>query len=73
MKSAERPFGRMVRPFLTPSTRTSRFMRSQSPASSGSFVSSGIFQWLATSTSSASGKRASTSRPRSYDRMAGSR
>ncbi len=27
MKSAERPFGRIVSPFLTPSTRTSRFMR----------------------------------------------
>lgn len=63
MKSAERPFGRIAMPFLTPSTSVSRLTRSQSSASAGS-LSCGIRQWLATSISSASGKRARTSRPR---------
>ena len=72
MKSAERPFGRIARPFFTPSTRMSRLTRNQSCASAGS-DSASTCQWLGTSICLASGKRASTSRPRATSRTAGSK
>ena len=41
MKSALRPFGRIVMPFFTPSTRTSRLMRSQTSTLDGSLKRAG--------------------------------
>jgi hypothetical protein len=60
MKSADRPFGRTASDFFSPSTRASRLIRTQRRTFAWSPCSSGMFQWLATSTTSASGHRAST-------------
>ena len=65
MKCALRPFGRWVRLFLTPSTRTPRLIRSQSSAEPSLPCRDGMFQWEATGMRSASGNLAKISRPRS--------
>ncbi len=71
-KSAERPFGRAVSDFLTPSTSASVLMRTQRRTLASSPCSSGIRQWLATSTRSAAGQRARISCPRGSSAAAGS-
>lgn len=50
MKSAERPLGRAVSDFLIPRTRASRLMRTQRRTLVSSPCSSGMRQWLSTST-----------------------
>jgi hypothetical protein len=72
MKSAERPFGRAVSDFLTPSTSASRLIRTQRSTLVSSPYSSGIRWWLSTSTRSASGKRARISLPRGRTAASGS-
>ncbi|MBM7809655.1 hypothetical protein JOE68_000520 [Saccharothrix algeriensis] len=72
MKWAERPLGRALSDFFTPSTSASRLMRTQRRALASSPCSSGMRQWSSTSTRSASGNRSSTSRPRGSSAAAGS-
>lgn len=64
MKCALRPFGRAVSPFLTPSTRVERLIRTQSSTEPALPCSSGMFQCEATSIRRASGKSSRISRPR---------
>lgn len=72
MKSADRPFGLAVRLFLTPMISASVLMRTQRRTFASSPLSSGMRQWLATSTTSASGHRAMISLPRGSSAAAGS-
>jgi len=72
MKSADRPLGRAVRDFLTPSTRASRLMRTHRSTFVSSPCSSGTIQCPVTSTRVASGQRARTSWPRGSAAAAGS-
>src|SRR5919112_4281690 len=69
---AERPLGRAVSDFLTPSTSVSDLTRTQRSTLPSLPCSSGIFQCEGTSTTSAPGKRASTCCPRGEARAAGS-
>jgi hypothetical protein len=69
---AERPLGRAVSDFLTPSTSVSDFTRTQRSTLPSLPCSSGIFQCEGTSTTSAPGKRARTCCPRGAARAAGS-
>jgi hypothetical protein len=72
MKSADRPLGRAASDFLTPSTRASRLIRTHRRALVSSPCSSGICQWLGTSTRVASGQRSRTCRPRGSSAAAAS-
>lgn len=72
MKSAERPLTLVVTLFLTPSTRASALMRTHRATLLSSPWTSGICQCEATGTMSASGQRATISRPRSSSRAASS-
>ena len=72
MKSDERPLGRAVSDFFTPSTSASRLIRTQRRTLVSSPYSSGMRWWLSASTRSASGKRTSTSLPRGRSAAAGS-
>ena len=72
MKSLERPFGRAVSDFLTPSTSASVLIRTQRRTLASSPASSGMRQCESTSTSSAPGQRSSTWRPRGSSAAAGS-
>nr|WP_249933299.1 hypothetical protein [Blastococcus sp. CCUG 61487] len=72
MKSAERPLGRADSDFFTPSTSVSVFTRTQRSTLPSLPCRSGICQCDGTSTTSASGKRPSTCRPRGLPRAAGS-
>ena len=73
MKSALRPLGRIAIPFLTPSTRAVRLVRSQSSARPALPCSSGMRQCDSTGIRRASGNRARISRPRANPSTAGSR
>ncbi len=64
MKWALRPFGREARPFLTPSTRVERLIRTQSSTEPALPCSSGMFQCEATSIRLAGPNRSRISRPR---------
>lgn len=72
MKSAERPLGRTATDFFSPSTSVDRLSRTQSRTLSASPCRAGIAWCESTSTRSASGNRASTSRPRSSSSTCGS-
>ena len=72
MKWALRPFGRIVRPFFTPSTKVERLIRSQSSAEPSLPCREGMFQCDGTSIRSASGKRSRMARPRGKFETAGS-
>jgi hypothetical protein len=69
---AERSFGRADSDFFTPSTSVSVFIRTQRSTFPALPCRSGICQWEGTSTTSAPGKRAMTSRPREESAAAGS-
>ena len=72
MKCALRPFGRIVRPFFTPSTRVERLIRTQSATEPAFPCNSGMFQCDGTAMRSASGKRARISWPSGKPSTAGS-
>lgn len=72
MKSAERPFGRVINDFFTPSTSASVLIRTHRCTLRSSPCTSGMFQWDSTGTISASGQRPITSCPRCSSRAAGS-
>jgi hypothetical protein len=72
MKFADLPFTRADSDFFTPRTRASVLIRTQRSTLASSPCSSGICQWLSTSTRCASGNRARISRPLGSSAAAGS-
>ena len=64
MKWALRPFGRIVSPFFTPSTRVERLIRTQSSTEPALPCRLGMFQCEGTTRRSAPGNRSRISCPR---------